>query len=412
MAVKKALSKRHGREVWGYVTKIDGKRRRRFGFSSEEAARLAESKALINAFERKHGVAPPPAAPTVTIKQLVAARSAQLQGTKRRKTSARLLERWLETLPAGLLVTQVTTALLQEWVTARTKEVSEETIFREVTDICSCLNRAGELFSALETWQPPRRPRMKTPTRRRDRLISKDEARIYLAHLRRSHEEGETELYWSVRGDAADLLQIALLTTARRMEILSLRWSDVNFEWKNLRVTDEKTGKVKNIPMAGALTTLLLRRKAASGASPLVFPAMEGKTMLRANTDQIYRLACAQLGMPYGRDVPGGWVLHDARHTAITAMLHAGHSLESVMAISGHSARVMAMRYAHSTEATRRAAVTALDQFGDEKCDPFLAREPRASRQTRPPRAPTRESKGKKTVAKSKKSVKTRSARA
>ncbi|MGB8506920.1 MAG: site-specific integrase, partial [Pyrinomonadaceae bacterium] len=259
------------------------------------------------------------------------------------------------------------TAHLQEWIDERRKLVRHETVFREMTDICSCLSRAPEIFSSLKNYTPPRRPRMKTPTRRRERLISTDEARVILTHLRRPREDGETERYALVRRDAADLLQIGLLTSARRMEILNLRWSDVNFEWGNLRVTDEKTSKVKNIPLSRSLAALLRERQRHAGKSPLVFWCLEGSTMLRSSTDQIYRRACEQLKVPYGRDTPGGWVLHDTRHTAITAMLHAGHSLESVMAISGHSARVMAMRYAHSTEATRRAAVSALDQFGGEK---------------------------------------------
>lgn len=85
--------------------------------------------------------------------------------------------------------------------------------------------------------------------------------------------------------------------------------------------------------------------------------------MLRSETGLIYQDASKRAGVPYGRETEGGGILHDARHTAITAMLHAGNSLESVMAISGHSARVMSMRYAHSNEQTRRAAVSALEQF-------------------------------------------------
>lgn len=362
MAVEKRKSKKHGREVWGYVAKIGGRRRRKFGFGSEEAAQLALSKARVEHFERKAGVAES-RRPSVTVKQLVERRAAQLQATPRQKISAGLLKRWADSLPPGLLVTELSTAHLQGWIAARLKEVKPQTVFREVTDVCSMLNNARDLFAELEDWTPPRRPRMKTPTGSRDRLISKEEAAAVLAHLRRPLEDGETEGYWRVRNDAADLFQIALLTAARRMEILSLRWSDVNFDWRTLRVTGTKTDRVRSVPMTDALASLLRRRKLGAGRSPLVFPALAGKTMLRANTDQIFRAACAEIQIPYGRDTPGGWVLHDARHTAITAMLHAGNSLESVMAVSGHSARVMAMRYAHATEATRRAAVSALDQF-------------------------------------------------
>jgi len=176
-------------------------------------------------------------------------------------------------------------------------------------------------------------------------------------------EEGETERYHRLRLDAADLLLIALQTAARRMEILSLRWTDINFEWKTLRVTGTKTDRIRTIPLTDTLVALFQRRREETRPSPLVFPLMACRSMLKSETGLIYQEASKRAGVPYGRETQGGWVLHDARHTAITAMLHAGNSLESVMAISGHSARVMAMRYAHSNERTRRAAVSALEQF-------------------------------------------------
>lgn len=369
MGVRKQWSARYGREVWGYEARLCGVRKQKFGFSTEAAALVALSKARVAAFERQQGVASPEPPRVVTVKQLVERRSAQLQQTPRRQTSARLLGRWLATLPPGLLVTELTTAHLQAHVDARLRVAKPQTVFRELTDICTCLNRARDLFAELESWTPPRRPRGVAPGRARARLIGPDEAARILAYLRRPRGQSEWgrgrewARYVSLRHDAADLLQIALLTAARRGEILALRWTDVNFEWGTLRITGTKTERVRVIPMTPALVALLRRRQANAADSPLVFSALEGRSMLRASTDQIFRAAGRAAGIPYGRDTPGGWVLHDARHTAITAMLHAGHSLESVMAISGHSARVMAMRYAHSTEATRRAAVGALDQF-------------------------------------------------
>lgn len=363
MTIKKRWSKKHNRQVWGFDARIEGHRVRRFGFASRDAAQLALSRARLDAMERAHGLRPPDL-PEVTVRALVLRRAAQLQDTVRRRTSARGLLRWLDTLPAGLLVTELTTSRLHDYTDARLRSVKPQTVFRELTDICSCLNRARDLFPALEDWTPPRRPRVRVSFAGRDRVITPDEAARILSHLRRPRAERETECYHRVRRDAADLFQIALLTAARRWEILSLRWSDVNWEWRTLSVTGTKpVRRVRVVPISDALLALLRRRKADAGDSPLVFPILAGTTLLRANTDQIYRAACSEIGMPYGRDVPGGWVLHDARHTAITAMLHAGNSLESVMAISGHSARVMALRYAHSTERTRRAAVAALDAY-------------------------------------------------
>jgi len=367
MGVKQKFSKKHNRKIWGYDARIDGERRRVFGFSAKESAEVALSKARLEAFERKHGVAPPAEKPTVTVRALVERRAAQLQETCRRRASANVLERFLRTLPAGLLVTELTTAHLRAYVDLRLKVNQPQTVFRELTDLCSMLNNARDLFAALEDWTPTRRPRMKSTAMARDRLIVPDEAARLLAEILRPRMDGETKGSHSVRLDAADLFQIALLTAARRMEILSLRWTDVHFEWKTLRVTGTKTGQVRVIPMPDALVRLLGRRKAEAGDSQRVFPALEGSTLLRNGTNVIYKEASERALIPYGRDVAGGWVLHDARHTAITAMLHAGASLESVMAISGHHARVMALRYAHSTAATRRAAVVALDQFAADE---------------------------------------------
>jgi integrase len=357
--VFKTQTARYG-EAWNYDATIKGVRVRRSGFSSRAAAETALAIRRTRANEIAAGVLiEPTKAPSVTVKELVERRTKQLT----RKVTGFILKRWLETLPEGLRLVDLQTAHLSTYADARLALVKPQTVFRELTDICSLLARARDLFPSLEAWTPPRRPKMTPPSGRRERVITQHEARQILAHLRRPQTAAETATYYAARLDAADLFQIALLTAARRAEILALRWTDVNFEWQTLRVVGTKTDKIRVLPMTPALVALLERRKAAAGPSARVFPALDGSTMLRANTDQIYRAASKDLSIPYGRDTAGGWVLHDARHTAITAMLHAGHSIETVMAISGHSARVMAMRYAHANEQTKRAAVDALESF-------------------------------------------------
>lgn len=371
MGVRLFDSKKHRQRVWGYEALIGGQKKRKTGFSSKQAAEIALSKARINANERAAGVTIERPA-TVKVSQIIERRKAQLGGTCRRRATQRNLDRFSDTLPASLSAHELKTAHLQAYVDLRLRSVKPQTVFRELTDVCAMLNCARDSFAQLEDWTPPRRPRLKIPTGARNRLIAPTEAARLLAFLRAPRRDGESQRFVSARCDSADLFQIALLTAARRMEILSLRWSDVNFTGGSLRIVGTKTDQVRNIPMTAGLVRLLGRRQLACGAdSPLVFPALAGKTMLRYNTDQIYRRASRSLSIPYGRDVAGGWVLHDARHTAITAMLHAGNSLESVMAVSGHNARVMALRYAHSTEQTRRAAVSALEQFAAEKSSAF-----------------------------------------
>jgi integrase len=62
----------------------------------------------------------------------------------------------------------------------------------------------------------------------------------------------------------------------------------------------------------------------------------------------------------YGSAVVGGFVLHDARHTAVTRMLQAGHDLATVGDVVGHSKDTMTLSYAHSTLDSKRRAVNSL----------------------------------------------------
>jgi integrase len=56
---------------------------------------------------------------------------------------------------------------------------------------------------------------------------------------------------------------------------------------------------------------------------------------------QILAEACKALGIPYGREIPGGFVTHDARHTAVTRMLQAGRELATIGSITGHKDKTL-----------------------------------------------------------------------
>jgi integrase len=52
-------------------------------------------------------------------------------------------------------------------------------------------------------------------------------------------------------------LQILLLTGARRGEVLSLRWEDINFQWKGLTIRDKVEGE-RTIPLTPFVEKLLV----------------------------------------------------------------------------------------------------------------------------------------------------------
>jgi integrase len=368
MRIRKAYSKHARRDVYTFDFEYKGKRYRRSKFHTRKLCEDA-ALALREKLQRQAYGLEPSTGSRATLKDLVARRLAQPGDARQHAKRENYFKRFSAMLPSGVRVEQITTQDYAAYFESRTKTVKPQTAFRELTEIVSLVNRARDFFPTLENWQPPRRPNVgRIPSGQRERIITTDEAARLLAHMRRPRDFGESLQTYRVRLTAADLLQVALQTAARRAEILSLRWTDINFEWRTLRIVGTKTDRIRVIPLTDSLITLFRRRQAAQEAAPSPFAFPRGgderdKPHTTINDNLVFKEASRELDIPYGRDTAGGWVLHDARHTAITAMLHAGASIESVMSISGHHARVMMMRYAHATERTRREAINALENF-------------------------------------------------
>jgi integrase len=168
---------------------------------------------------------------------------------------------------------------------------------------------------------------------------------------------------------------IALNTGMREGEIRMLKWEQVDFEERTIRVGKSKTAAGTNrvIPMNDRLT-LALRTW--------------GNKFPKRATDH-YVFAAEQYGQPgekkpgtYDVDLTkpiGSWKtawktarktagvtcrFHDVRHTAVTRLLENGVSFPVVASLLGWSpstATKMAKRYGHIGNEAHRAAVAALD---------------------------------------------------
>jgi integrase len=73
--------------------------------------------------------------------------------------------------------------------------------------------------------------------------------------------------------------------------------------------------------------------------------------------------AAEQCGITYGKFKRGGFITHDARHTAVTRMLQAGVDLSTIGSITGHSDANLILHYSHATRESRKQAVTILEDF-------------------------------------------------
>jgi integrase len=75
----------------------------------------------------------------------------------------------------------------------------------------------------------------------------------------------------------------------------------------------------------------------------------------------IIKRACEKLGIPYGRNVEGGLVLHNAWHTVVTSLLHAGVDLSTIGSITGHTDKSLILYYGHATAELRERAGDVLE---------------------------------------------------
>jgi integrase len=82
---------------------------------------------------------------------------------------------------------------------------------------------------------------------------------------------------------------------------------------------------------------------------------------------RILAKACEEIGIAYDRETQGGFVTHDARHTAVTRMLQAGRDLATIGSITGHADKTLILHYGHASTESRDKAMDVLEQFAGKQ---------------------------------------------
>jgi integrase len=362
MAVRQFWSALLNDWTWGYDSRIKGRRVHKIGFASKENAELALAIRRVKANERGAGIISQTA--RITVRQLVNARIKQIgDKTYMRKNAARILKSFLATLPDSLLVEEVKTAHLAKYRDARLSSgLKPQSVHREMADIYACLNSAPELFTELSEWRAPKRPKLKIPKGYRKATISREQIALILAELRLPKNQTENSQAFRARSDAADFFEVALLSLARKDEIRTLRWDDIFWKEKKLRIDSKKTDEEGIIFIPARLIELFERRKSGQNPeSPFVFPSDRNpQRAVSLLPTHIVKRAAEKHGIPWGYDKRNGIVFHTTRHTAVTALIEAGYDLATVQSQSRHSTQQILMRYAHARSESRRETADAL----------------------------------------------------
>jgi integrase len=139
--------------------------------------------------------------------------------------------------------------------------------------------------------------------------------------------------------DLYDAVVVSLSTGARKMEVMGLRWPQVDMKAGLIRLLDTKNKESRSVPLSGhALSLVQEREKVRRLDSDLVFPGRAGDKPKSLKSH--WRRALEQAQIEDFR-----W--HDLRHSAASYLAMNGATLREIAEVLGHKTLSMVHRYSH-----------------------------------------------------------------
>ena len=181
--------------------------------------------------------------------------------------------------------------------------------------------RVGPTFNPCALITKPRKPRPRT-----QRVTAADRKTIIAKLGWDGTSEPTTSAQW-----VAFAFYLALETAMRKGEILSLRWSDIDFDARHAHLDMTKNGDERDVPLSKAAMTLLRIVKQQEPTAPVV-PVQTG------HFDKLFREAKREAGLSHIH-------FHDSRREAATTLAPKLSNVLELAAITGHKSLSMLQVY-------------------------------------------------------------------
>lgn len=156
-------------------------------------------------------------------------------------------------------------------------------------------------------------------------------------------------------------VQFAFLTGCRRMEIVALKKTDIDFFTKQF-IVHGKGDKDRVIPMNTTIYNLLWEIRDTPGKTVFTYSAARNDARKKLVKGNLYPITDAGLRTAMRRKTQLAGVenfhFHDTRHTAATRILRKSN-LKVVKELLGHSSIETTDKYAHAMQEDIRAALEA-----------------------------------------------------
>lgn len=224
--------------------------------------------------------------------------------------------------------------------------LSNGTVIRYLASLSVCFTYAARDLGWVEA-NPVKGVNKPKASRGRVRFLTPEERKNLLAKCKNSPSKA---LY--------PVVVIALATGARLSEITGLRWKDVDFQRKVIRLEETKNGERRAVPLAApAYKALHDLQKVRRIDTDLIFPREDGRQPV--DLRKTFARTAAKAGLTDFR-------FHDLRHTAASYLAMNGASLLEIADILGHKTLAMVKRYSHLTDQHTAAVLERMNesQFG------------------------------------------------
>ncbi len=246
-------------------------------------------------------------------------------------------------------LSDVTPALITETRAALLETVTREGTKFSASNANRYMSALGHVFTvAIKEFQWARTnpvqqiAKLKEP-RGRIRFLSDDERARLLTECK---ADPHPHLY--------TVVIIALSTGARKNEILSLRWPNVDLERGAFTLHDTKNSEPRRLPLTG-LALDLMREKSRLRRIDCDYVFAQKHKPKPCDIDREFARARDRAGIEDFR-------FHDTRHSAASYLAMNGASLAEIAATLGHKTLTMVARYSHLSDDHISDVVTRMNE--------------------------------------------------
>ncbi len=230
-------------------------------------------------------------------------------------------------------LTDLTHAVIREWVDERLGEVKPATALRDLSTLRAIMNKA---FREGLLAQVPPFPRMKKDAGRCRWLTVEEEKRLLMTS--KPHQRA--------------LIAFAVDTGGRRSELLKLDWQNVDLARGFITYTKTKNGDDRTIRLTDRAIQVLTDLGPKETGPIFTY---RGQSMKDVST--AFAKARTRAGLDDFR-------FHDLRHTFASRLVQQGVSLYEIMHLTRHKSFQMVQRYAHLAPDFQERAIAALNAYG------------------------------------------------